>query len=99
MTSQRKSRLKAIWRSGNGKQFIEWWEDYFKLVQESTFLAGDNDRGWTANFDWILKPSNMVKIEERSYVQGKTKAKPQKTQGGSSVSERNEDVFADFVEG
>lgn len=100
MTPQRKARLKAIWRSGNGKQFIEWWEKFFTKVHQSTFLAGDNDRGWTANFDWILKPANMVKIEEGAYLPKKSKKKAApKSAGGSSVAERNEDVFADFVEG
>jgi hypothetical protein len=38
-----------------------------QAVRESSFLMGDNDRGWTADFDWIFKPTNFVKILEGKY--------------------------------
>ena len=33
----------------------------------SNFLAGDNQRGWIADFDWIFKPTNFVKVYEGKY--------------------------------
>lgn len=39
----------------------------FDKVKSSDFLNGKNDRGWTASFDWILKPSNLQKIMEGNY--------------------------------
>ena len=39
----------------------------FSHVLESPFLLGDNDRNWTADFDWIFKPANFTKILERRY--------------------------------
>lgn len=39
----------------------------FQSVLDSPFLLGDNDRGWTADFDWIFKPANFTKILERRY--------------------------------
>lgn len=47
-----------------GKQSIM---QVFRNVLESPFLLGDNDRGWTADFDWIFKPANYTKILERRY--------------------------------
>ena len=39
----------------------------FSRAMESDFLKGDNKSGWKANFDWILKPANIVKILEGNY--------------------------------
>lgn len=36
-------------------------------VSNSDFLNGDNPRGWTADFDWILEPRNFTKILEGNY--------------------------------
>ena len=33
----------------------------------SSFLAGDNNRGWTADFDWIFRPTNFVKVYEGKF--------------------------------
>lgn len=43
------------------------------LAENSDFLKGKNDRGWTANFDWLMKPANMAKVLEGNY-NNKTKA-------------------------
>ncbi len=49
---------------------------FFNTVEASDFLTGrSND--WTANFDWIIKESNYVKIVEGNYVnKQKNKAQP-----------------------
>jgi hypothetical protein len=39
---------------------------FFK-AGKSNFLAGENDRGWVASFDWILKSENFVKVYEGNY--------------------------------
>lgn len=41
----------------------------FEKVSQSEFLTGNNDRGWQADFDWILKPTNFLKIIENKYQQ------------------------------
>ncbi len=33
----------------------------------SNFLNGDNDRGFTASFDWIMRPNNFPKVMEGNY--------------------------------
>ncbi len=45
----------------------------FQRAQESDFLSGKNKRGWTANFDWIMNPTNIVKILEGNYDSGSYK--------------------------
>lgn len=37
-------------------------------VANSSFLRGGNHRGWMANFDWVFKPDNFVKVLEGNYL-------------------------------
>lgn len=63
ITDKRKATIKAMLK----KYSLEDIEELFKLAEASAFLRGDNDRGWVANFDWIMKESNAVKIFEGNY--------------------------------
>lgn len=47
---------------------IRWFKAFFGHIARSNFLIGENDRGWKANFDWILKPANFIKIVEGGYL-------------------------------
>jgi len=42
--------------------------EVFDQVSKSKFLNGDNERGWKADFDWILNPNNFIKILEKKYI-------------------------------
>lgn len=44
-----------------------YWEWLFAKVNSSPFLIGKNNRGWRADFDWVLKEDNRVKILEGKY--------------------------------
>ena len=37
----------------------------FLIASYSPYLNGNNDKGWTADFNWIIK--NWVRIYERTY--------------------------------
>lgn len=39
-----------------------------KSINESSFLKGQNNRGWTITFDWLVKPNNFVKVIEGNYL-------------------------------
>ena len=39
----------------------------FDAIASSPFLCGANDRNWRADFDWIFRPRNYVKILENNY--------------------------------
>jgi hypothetical protein len=39
----------------------------FAKAVASAFLTGANDRGWRADFDWLLKAENAVKVLEGRY--------------------------------
>lgn len=37
-------------------------------VRDSRFLTGSNNRAWSADFDWVMKPKNFLKILEDNYI-------------------------------
>ena len=39
----------------------------FRKAGESKFLNGENDRAWKADFEWIVRPTNFLKILEGKY--------------------------------
>lgn len=61
------SRRKAI-KARIGEYGKDAVVKVFGIVLQSPFLMGDNDRNWKANFDWIFKSSNFVKIMEGNYL-------------------------------
>ncbi len=42
-------------------------ESAIKRIMASDFCKGKNDRGWKADFDWILQPNTAAKIMEGKY--------------------------------
>lgn len=46
---------------------LEQWRHYFNLIACSRFLSGDNERGWTADIDFALTESKLVKVLEGVY--------------------------------
>lgn len=44
------------------------WEEIFRLMITTQFLCGNNDRGWKADFDWIIaNDGNAGKVLEGKY--------------------------------
>jgi hypothetical protein len=39
----------------------------FEKVSASLFLCGGGERGWKADFDWLINPTNMQKVLEGKY--------------------------------
>lgn len=61
---QRRKAVAARWRTYKS---IGAFEQLFRLTEASDFLKGQNDRDWCANFDWLVKPTNMAKVLEGRY--------------------------------
>lgn len=63
MSSSRTSKLAA--------RIEDFGEDRIcaaiETIPDSDFLMGDNDRGWKANIDWLVKPDKMAKLIEGGY--------------------------------
>lgn len=63
------ARIKATWQRlcEDFGQDQDRWRTYLRRVVASPFLRGDNPRGWRADFDWCLKPTNVAKVIEGNY--------------------------------
>lgn len=84
LTSKRRTAIKNRIQEYKPEDVEVFFESVFKLVSESKFLTGENSRGWKADFDWIMKPSNFIKIIEKNYTNGKAK---QSNNQGSNYSD------------
>ena len=47
---------------------MEDMEMVFRNAESSSFMKGKNDRGWSANFDWMMNEDSFVKILEGNYI-------------------------------
>jgi hypothetical protein len=62
----REKRLRARWREDKRRQSLSWWRSYFERVKSSSFLTGKKT-DWSADFDWLIRPTNMAKVLEGKY--------------------------------
>lgn len=65
-TSLSDSRKKAI-KARLKTYTVENFRRLFEKTENSSFLKGKNDRNWSANFDWLIKDSNMAKVLDGNY--------------------------------
>lgn len=63
LSDTRKKAIKARLRVYR----IEDFKTLFTKAEASDFLKGSNDRNWSANFDWLIKDSNMAKVLDGNY--------------------------------
>jgi hypothetical protein len=45
----------------------DYWRAVIGRLNASSFARGDNDRGWRADFDWLLRPDSGAKTLEGKY--------------------------------
>ncbi len=66
--TQRYKHTRARW---NSNPDIATWEQAIDKAMRSAFLNGNNQRGWTVDFDWIVKSEdNFTKVLEGKYDDG-----------------------------
>lgn len=46
---------------------LDRWRSAIQRVARSPFCLGENDRGWKADIEFLLRPSTLLKIEEGKY--------------------------------
>jgi hypothetical protein len=72
LTDKRRRWLNARWneqhksKSGLHSGQLEYWVEFFKYVRGSNFLMG-RTRGWRADFEWLVKKENFLKVIEGQY--------------------------------
>lgn len=63
LTPERKRKLKARLRENS----IDDWQEAMSALERSPFCRGDNNRGWRADFDFLLQPKSFTKLLEGAY--------------------------------
>jgi hypothetical protein len=63
ISESRKKAIRARWNE-HGRDGI--WKVFLKTF-ESDFLNGKNESNWMASFDWVMNPTNFVKILDGNY--------------------------------
>jgi len=70
--------LRTRWKEDPVRQNLDWWEQYFRYVQESDFLMGRTKEAFVADLEWLVRPKNFTKIANgRYHGRGGLSAKPQ----------------------
>lgn len=64
LNSQRRKRLKARLAECGG---LDGWTVALEKIAASKFLTGGNDRGWIADFDFVLQQKSFTRLMEGSY--------------------------------
>lgn len=75
LSEKRKKAIKARLNTYN----IDDFKKLFEMAESSSFLKGQNNRNWSATFDWLIQDGNMAKTLDGNYTD-----KP-KTQGKENI--------------
>ncbi len=60
-------RTRACKKLSSEKLDMEDLRKAITKINSSSFLRGESERGWKANFDWFLKPENQTRALEGQY--------------------------------
>lgn len=74
LSESRKKAIKARLTKYSEADFVK----VFEKAEASDFLKGNNNRNWSANFDWLINDTNMAKVLDGNYDNregGQVKAK------------------------
>jgi hypothetical protein len=63
MTAQRERQLAARLKDST----LEDWQRAMDALERSAFCRGENDRGWRADFDFLLQPKSFTGLLEGKY--------------------------------
>lgn len=72
MTKTRETQIRQRWREDPKRQNLDWWRKFFCYVAKSNLLTGkvenkDGSAPWMADFEWLTKMGNFVKVIEGKY--------------------------------
>lgn len=63
LSEARKKAIKARLKTYS----LDDFKTLFEKAEASDFLKGGNGRNWSANFDWLIRDSNMAKVLDGNY--------------------------------
>lgn len=90
LSDARKKTIRARLNTYSEAEIIE----AFRKAEASDFLKGKNNRDWRANFDWIMKDSNLAKVLDGNYD---NRAQPSQTE--SYFGEESDNEIMELMQG
>jgi len=88
----RRAKLRTRWKDAD---FRRSYKQVLTKIAASPFLCGQNDRGWRASFDWLIRnDDNWRKVLEGKYDERRTGETGPKTSNGRPVR----DVLKELTE-
>jgi len=70
LEGQRLKALRARCREYGKNEVVR----ILRYAAHNSFLNGGGNKGWVANIDWLLRPSNFIKVKEGIYNDFKNEA-------------------------
>lgn len=71
LSEKRKKAIKARLNKFSEADFLK----LFEKAESSDFLKGNNNRNWSATFDWLINDTNMAKVLDGNYDNRSKQAK------------------------
>jgi len=71
---ERERKLKARWNGDKRHQTLDFWRWFFESVRSNPHWLGDNGKGWRADLEWFLSPSNFARVIERGIAAQQSRA-------------------------
>ena len=62
-------------------------------INQSSFLKGQNRKGWIVTFDWLVKPNNFPKVLEGNYTDKNDRSISEEDEFAKKLIENGEDPF------
>lgn len=90
------SRKKSIKARMNTYSYDDF-QTLFNKAEASDFLKGKNNRDWQANFDWLIKDSNMAKTLDGNY-DNKSAQNNQTSSNLGSTTKKQLDAYMKKIE-
>lgn len=89
LTKMSDARKKAI-RARLKVYTVDDFKKLFEMAESSSFLKGQNNRNWSATFDWLIKDANMAKVLEGIYMDHGQRVAVQQSQESDSYKHYEE---------
>lgn len=92
LTDTRRKKLRARLAECGG---IEGWQAALAKIEAARWMHGENDRGWSANFKWILQQESFATLMEGGYDRA---AHPRARPAQPTVSDVVDRIVAEHAE-
>lgn len=78
----REKKIRAALKSHG----LDGWREALDQLRQSRFCQGENDRGWKATLDFLLRPAKLTLLREGGYAHGGPKGGPAPSRGYLDVA-------------